>query len=85
MKHAAMVCILVLLWMTGCASQPRRVVSPPPAISTTAAIPAPAGQFQPDANLYLCPSATITNALEADSRNRLLNFNPVVLSTARSR
>lgn len=79
MKHAAMVCILVLLWMTGCASQPRRVVSPPPAISTTATIPAPAGRFQPDANLYLCPNATITNALESDSRNRVLNFNPVVL------
>lgn len=78
MKHAALVCVLIMLWMTGCASQPTRV-SPPPAISTTASVPAVQGSFQPDANLYLCPGASITNAFEADSRNRVLDFNPVVL------
>lgn len=78
MKHAALVCALIMLWLSGCASQPRRV-SPPPAITTTSSVPAEQGSFRPDANLYLCPNATITNALESDDRNRVLNFNPVVL------
>ncbi len=78
MKHIALSVPVILLWMTGCASPPKRVV-PPPAITTTAAVSAEQGPFQPEANLYLCPSSTVTNAFEADESNRVVNFNPIVL------
>ncbi|WP_300378075.1 M23 family metallopeptidase [Henriciella sp.] len=78
MRYLAPVCLLLALLSAGCASSPDRV-RPPTAISTTASVKAEQGPFQPDANLYLCPNATITNAFEADSGNRVMNFNPVVL------
>ena len=82
MTRTAFAVLMTLLWVTGCAS-PRKTVpithpsSPSPAASPGAI--AKQGPFQPDANLYLCPNATITNAFEADARNRVLNFNPVVI------
>ncbi|WP_084399202.1 M23 family metallopeptidase [Henriciella aquimarina] len=80
MRQIALIMFVVLIWATGCATSPRQAtVKPPPAISATASVSAEQGPFQPDANLYLCPNATITNALAHDSRNRVLNFNPVVL------
>lgn len=80
MRQIALNVLVVLLWMTGCASPSKTTrVTPPPAISTTASVSAAQGPFQPDASLYLCPNATITNAFAHDERNRVLNFNPVVL------
>lgn len=80
MRSLAPVCCMLLLglFVAGCASSPERV-KPPAAISSTASVAAEQGPFQPDANMYLCPNATITNAFEADTSNRVMNFNPVVL------
>lgn len=78
MNKIALSVPVILLWMTGCASPPPKV-RPPAAITTTASISAEQGPFQPDANLYLCPSSTVTNAFEADEGNRVLNFNPIIL------
>lgn len=82
MTRTAFAVLMTLLWVAGCAS-PRKTVpishpsSPSPGASPT--VTAEQGPFQPDANLYLCPNATITNALEHDARNRVLNFNPIIL------
>lgn len=54
-------------------------VAPPPAITATASVSAVQGPFQPDAELFLCPNSTITNAFEYDADFRVLNFNPIVL------
>ena len=87
MRQAAFVLLMTLLWAAGCASAPRTVTVGSPAPPATASgSPAPMarqGPFQPDANLYLCPNATITNAFEADARNRVINFNPVILVNGR--
>lgn len=81
MRKIALAVTLFTLWATGCTSTPppRRAVQPPPAITTTASVVAEQGPFKPDANLYLCPSSTVTNAFEAGPDNRVLNFNPVII------
>ncbi|MEM5515993.1 M23 family metallopeptidase [Henriciella sp. AS95] len=78
MRKVALTVSLIGLWLAGCSTTPPRV-APPPAITKTATVKAVQGPFQPDANLYLCPSSTVTNAFEADPNNRILNFNPIVL------
>ncbi|MEQ9315667.1 MAG: M23 family metallopeptidase [Henriciella sp.] len=79
MKQFAIAILFIAFWVASCASPPRRVVQPPAAITTTSPVVAEQGPFKPDANLYLCPSSTITNAFEADPNNRVLNFNPIIL------
>ena len=80
MKKLALAVCLIALWVTGCTSTPPpRRVQPPPAITMTSPVVAEQGPFKPDANLYLCPSSTVTNAFETDGNNRVLNFNPIIL------
>ena len=80
--------LAVVLLATACSSTPAPVsyplkngerVSAPSAITTTASVSAEQGPFQPDADLYLCPNSTITNAFEYDQNLRVVNFNPIVL------
>lgn len=91
MKKTLIASLLLVTFMAAaCASKPAPIamrgnvptaptIKPPDAIFTTATVNAEQGPFQPDADLYLCPNSTITNAFEYDETYRVLNFNPVVL------
>lgn len=86
MLRTLLACLTGLLLATACSTTPAPVsypmdgrVEPPSAITTTASVSAEQGPFQPDADLFLCPNSTITNAFEYDASLRVLNFNPIVL------
>ena len=86
MLRTVLACLTGLLLATACSTTPAPVsypmdgrVDPPSAITTTASVSAEQGPFQPDAELFLCPNSTITNAFEHDAHFRVLNFNPIVL------
>jgi len=86
MLRTVLACLTGLVLATACSTNPAPVsypmdarVAPPSAITTTASVSAEQGPFQPDADLFLCPNSTITNAFEYDADFRVLNFNPIVL------
>ena len=86
MLRTVLACLTGLFLATACGTTPAPVsypmdgrVAPPSAITTTASVSAEQGPFQPDAELFLCPNSTITNAFEYDADFRVLNFNPIVL------
>tara|TARA_B100000949_G_scaffold95046_2_gene84723 strand:- start:157 stop:858 length:702 start_codon:yes stop_codon:yes gene_type:complete len=74
--------------VTACGTTPAPVFYPnrgaerveaPAAITATASVSAEQGPFQPDADLYLCPNSTITNAFAYDDHLRVIDFNPIIL------
>ena len=66
--------VAVLFLLAGCGHKPAPVRTGPGGV-----VIAKQGPFQPNADLYLCPSSRITNAAMAGDDNRVYDFHPIVV------
>ena len=81
--------VLIVLFglVTACTTAPPRVFYPPegghpqgdPATPGAGDVPMPQGNFQPNADLYVCAGFHASNAPPTDASDRIIAFKPIIM------